>query len=116
MGKKSIAIDLKRQEGRELLFDHHRVCWGQYRTVSDLIAHDERVSMTNPICETLSTPWAGTHRTAEYERFSTQPEPLRGQHTHEIIAEILGMNATQLGRIHDAGIVVSASGDPAISS
>jgi 2-methylfumaryl-CoA isomerase len=48
----------------ERVFNLNKVCWGRYRTVSDLIANDPRVSLTNPVFERVDTPGIGEHLTA----------------------------------------------------
>ena len=44
------------------------------------------------------------------------PAPLLGQHTEEVLAELLGIDAAQYGRLNDKGVVrasVSPSPSPA---
>jgi len=48
----------------ERVFESHKVCWGLYRTLSDLLANDPRVSLANPVFEQLTTPGVGSHRAA----------------------------------------------------
>jgi 2-methylfumaryl-CoA isomerase len=100
-------------------FDRNRVCWGQYRTTTDLLAHDPRVATTNPVWERIDTAGIGPHRAAgtpvraEGEaRSATSPAPLLGQHTDEILLQVLGLDSGAVGRLHDAGIVAGADSDP----
>ena len=39
------------------------------------------------------------------ERLEVRPAPLLGEHTEEILAGVLGLSATEIGRLHDAGTV-----------
>jgi 2-methylfumaryl-CoA isomerase len=42
------------------------------------------------------------------ERESVRPAPLLGQHTDEILAELLGLSSAEIGQLHDGGIVAGA--------
>ena len=48
----------------EATFNRHRVCWGQYRTTTDLLANDARVNLANPIWERIETAGVGVQRAA----------------------------------------------------
>ncbi len=106
----------------EALFNQHRVCWGQYRTTTDLLANDHRVSLTNPIWERIETIGVGSHHAAgtpiraqgESRRAMT-PAPLLGQHTDEVLLDVLGLDSGAVGRLHDAGIVAGAERDPTVA-
>ena len=37
-------------------------------------------------------------------RQPTRPAPRLGEHTDEILSEILGLSAVEIGRLHDNGI------------
>ena len=101
--------------------DQHRVCWGQYRTVKELLDHDARVSLANPLFETIDTPGIGRHIAAGamaqavgVARQPTSPAPLVGTHTDEILAEVLGLSGAAIGRLHDAGVVAGPEADPTV--
>jgi len=97
------------------VFDAHRVCWGLYRSVRDLLANDPRVSEASEVFESIETAGVGRHRaagtpvrSAGEARGATRPAPLLGQHTDEVLHEVLGLDASAVGRLHDAGIVAGA--------
>lgn len=99
-------------------FDSKGVCWGRYQTFSELVRHDPRVSLGNEIFELLDTPGIGQHRAAgtpirikDLDRRPTIPAPLIGAHTDEILADLLGLTATQIGELHDAGVVSGPEGE-----
>ena len=103
----------------ERLFALHKVCWGRYRTVSDLVANDERVSVANPVFEQIQTAGVGPHRAAGTalrlvgaERTATVAAPWLGQHTDEILSGVLGLDSGAIGRLMDAGIVAGPQRDP----
>jgi 2-methylfumaryl-CoA isomerase len=100
-------------------FDANRVCWGQYRTPRDLIAHDPRLSEDNPIWEYMETQGVGPHlaagaavRSLGEVRRPISPAPLIGRHTDEILHEVLGLGSGEIGRLHDQGLVAGPDKDP----
>ncbi|WP_454693424.1 CoA transferase [Achromobacter aegrifaciens] len=105
----------------ESAFKQHRVCWGLYRNVRDLIANDPRVSLTNPVFERMNTQGIGTHlaagtpvRAMHESRGATVAAPLLGQHTDEVLSEVLGIGASAIGRLHDQNIVAGPERDPTV--
>ena len=103
----------------ERVFNLNKVCWGRYRTVSDLIANDPRVSLTNPVFERVDTPGIGEHLTAGatvsivgVKREPVHPAPWLGQHTEEVLAQVLGLGSGEIGGLFDAGIVAGPDRDP----
>ncbi|KVQ63023.1 CoA transferase [Burkholderia territorii] len=103
----------------EQTFEQHRVCWGLYRGVRDLLEHDSRVGDGNPIYERIQTQGVGTHlaagtpvRLADGPRGTTAAAPMLGQHTDEILSDVLGLDSAAIGRLHDKHIVAGADRDP----
>ncbi|NKE68473.1 2-methylfumaryl-CoA isomerase [Ramlibacter sp. RBP-2] len=99
----------------------HKVCWGRYNTVTELVAADARVSQANPVFERIATPGIGTHlaagatvRAANLPRQPTPPAPLLGTHTDEVLHEVLGLASGAVGRLHDAGVVAGPERDPSV--
>jgi 2-methylfumaryl-CoA isomerase len=93
-------------------FDEHGVCWGPYQTFTQLLEDDWRVSEKNPVFGDVDQPGIGTLRTpASPLRFPTDPPvaplraPLLGTHTDEVLADVLGLSETEIGRLHDDGLV-----------
>ena len=100
-------------------FDPAGVCWGQYRTLKELVAQDPRVSLANPVFEVLDTPGVGPHlaagaalRIGAAQREPIAAAPLLGQHTDQVLTEVLGLGEAEIGRLHDDGIVAGADRDP----
>jgi 2-methylfumaryl-CoA isomerase len=93
------------------------VCSGAYQTFGQLLAEDPRAAAGGGLFADVDQPGAGRIRApASPLRFSgvAQPPPLPaprlGQHTDEILATVLGLSGTEIGRLHDAGVVATASG------
>jgi 2-methylfumaryl-CoA isomerase len=92
------------------------VCWGKYQTVSELVHSDSDCSTDNPLFEQIEQPGIGEYLMphnplgfAAVDRQSVRPAPRLGQHTDEILTEVLGLDSGQIGRYHDAGIIAGAS-------
>ncbi|HET7097126.1 MAG TPA: CoA transferase [Casimicrobiaceae bacterium] len=102
-------------------FDANRVCWGPYRTTRDLLRHDARVGPSNPVWERIETAGIGAHlaagtpvRAPGEERSASTPAPLLGQHTDEVLHDVLGLDSPAIGRLHDAGVVAGPERDPTL--
>lgn len=96
-------------------FDAHGVCWGPYQTFRQLATEDPRCSPANPLFHQLRQPGIGdvlvpgspiSNQFAE--RSVPLAAPLLGQHTDEVLADVLGLSDTEIGHLHDRGVVASA--------
>lgn len=94
------------------VFDEHRVTWGPYRTVREAIASDPDCSADNPLFSLMEQPGIGRYLTpgtplefSDVPRESPQPAPALGQHTDEILLELLHLSEAEVGRLHDEGVV-----------
>jgi 2-methylfumaryl-CoA isomerase len=90
------------------------VSWGPYQTFRQLVAEDPRVSTANPLFEQVEQPGLGAYlmpgsplHFAAVARVPVRRAPLLGEHTEEILAGVLGLSATEIGRLHDDGVVAS---------
>jgi len=97
------------------------VSWGPYQTFRQLVTEDPRCSAANPMFEEVEHPGVGSYlmpgSPLDFSRTPRGPvrrAPLLGEHTEEILAEVLGLSAGEIGRLHDAGVVAS-TGAPAAS-
>ncbi len=104
------------------VFDANRVCWGLYRTTRQLLRHGEAIGGANPVWERIDTPGVGSHlaagaslRALSEERVAGRPAPLIGQHTDEILHEVLALDSPAIGSLHDAGVVAGVDRDPSIA-
>ena len=101
------------------VFDRHGVCWGPYRTVREALKKDPRISETNPVFARIDTPGVGSHlaagtpiRIADALRGPIEPAPMLGQHTDQILLDVLRLDSAAVGKLHDAGIVAGPECDP----
>jgi 2-methylfumaryl-CoA isomerase len=107
------ARDLR--EIREL-FAGTGVSWGPYQTFRQLVTEDPRCSTANPLFEEIEHPGVGSYLMpgsplwfTEVERAPVRRAPVLGEHTDEVLADVLGLSATEIGRLRDAGVVAGPS-------
>ncbi|HET9771961.1 MAG TPA: CoA transferase, partial [Acidimicrobiia bacterium] len=94
------------------IFDAHDVCWGPYQSFTELVEGDPRCSPDNPMFDLVEQPGIGTYLMpgsplafGACDRVPVSPAPGLGQHTDEILSEILGLSDAAIGRLHDDGVV-----------
>ncbi|HCU90688.1 MAG TPA: 2-methylfumaryl-CoA isomerase [Gammaproteobacteria bacterium] len=92
--------------------DENGCCWGVYQTIQELVEEDIDVSEDNPIFSMVQQPNIGTYLVpgqpmsfSAVERGPATPAPHLGQHTNEILADLLGLSDSEIGKLHDQGIV-----------
>lgn len=96
--------------------DAHRVTWGPYRSVAQALAQDPDLSTAHPMFSLIHQPGIGTYLAPAsplefglLPRLPAAPAPLLGQHTDEILLDVLGLPAHEVGALHDAGIVAGGT-------
>ncbi len=96
--------------------DEAGVCWGPYQSIEEFVSNDEDCSEANPLFDRIEQPGIGSYlvpsqamQFAGLETEPPKPAPLLGQHTDEILAEILGLDSGQIARLHDDEVVAGAS-------
>jgi 2-methylfumaryl-CoA isomerase len=106
------ALSARRFDSLPDLLDHHGVCWGEYHTVKQALNCDLRLSSANPMFEPITHPSGETYLAAGFpgivageSRVPLRPAPRLGADTDQILSEQLGLGASEIGRLHDAGIV-----------
>ena len=94
------------------IFDAHNVCWGPYQTFDQMVADDPRASTANPLFAEIDQPGIGTylapgspHKFGAFAREHPRA-PVLGEHTDEILSGELGLSDGEIGKLHDAGVVV----------
>ena len=88
------------------------VCWGPYRTFSQMLKEDPRVSTANPMFSELEQPGIGSYLVPgspiDFGAFTREPPrraPILGENTDEILSQDLGLSDSEIGRLRDAGVV-----------
>ncbi len=91
------------------------VCWGPYQTLQQLVQNDPEASTENPLFSMVDQPGIGSLLTPSQPlNFGAvaaeppTPAPKLGQHTEEILAEVLKLSASEIGSLHDRGVVASS--------
>jgi len=94
------------------IFDAHDVCWGRYQTFRELVDEDPRCSTANPMFEEVEQPGIGTYLVpgspldfGKVDRLSPRRAPLLGEHTDEVLSELLGLGDGEIGRLYEQGVV-----------
>jgi 2-methylfumaryl-CoA isomerase len=97
------------------LFDEQGVCWSKYNTVSEMVEEHPHRPAINPIFNEIDQPGIGPYLAASapwdftaYEPLPARPAPKLGQHTDEVLADVVGLDSAQIGQLHDKGIVAGA--------
>ncbi|MFI5015455.1 MAG: CoA transferase [Hyphomicrobiales bacterium] len=98
-------------------FDKHGVCFGDYRTLKQALAEDARFSERNPLLTQVSHPSGYRYLTPgsaasipSNERLAAARAPRLGEHTDEVLAQLLGLPDHEIGALHDRGLI---AGPPA---
>jgi 2-methylfumaryl-CoA isomerase len=96
----------------EAAFKGTGVCWGPYRSIAQMLSEDARVSTANPMFERVHQPGIGATLTpgspiasSALSRQPVKPAPRLGQHTDEVLADVLGLDSGAIAALHDKGIV-----------
>ena len=89
-------------------------CYGPYQTMYEA-AHDPALVSDNPIFGSAANPSgfeypaAGAFATLpQLDRMAPRAAPLLGQHSDEILSQLLGLDSGAIGALHDRGTVSQA--------
>jgi 2-methylfumaryl-CoA isomerase len=93
-------------------FNGTGVSWGPYQTFRQLVDEDPRCSTANPMFEAVEHPGVGSYlmpgSPLDFTRGGRLPvkrAPRLGEHTEEVLAEVLGLSQSEIGHLYDAGTV-----------
>ncbi|HYZ48697.1 MAG TPA: CoA transferase [Sphingomonas sp.] len=90
----------------------HRVCWGPYQNFDQLVTEDPRCSVDSELFARVHHPGIGSTLTprspidfSACEPVPPQAGPLLGQHTDEVLHQVLGLDSASIAALHDRKIV-----------
>jgi 2-methylfumaryl-CoA isomerase len=98
------------------LFDAAGLTWSVFRSFGEAVRADPDLSTDNPIFAAVHQPGVGVLPVpglpigfSDLERMAPAPAPVLGQHTEEILGDLLGLASGQIGRLMDAGVVAQGA-------
>ena len=93
------------------------VLWGPFQDFVELVRDDPRCSPENPLFAEVEQPGIGRYPMpglpldfSASPRQPTRPAPRLGEHTEEVLSEVLALSAVEIARLYDSGI--AAGPDP----
>jgi 2-methylfumaryl-CoA isomerase len=93
-------------------FEGTAVCWGPYQTFRQMVDDDPRCSPANPLFAWIDQPGIGRYLVpgspldfSRSERWTPRRAPVLGEHTDEVLSEVLGLSDGQIGRLRDKHVV-----------
>ncbi|WP_439595655.1 CoA transferase [Falsiroseomonas sp.] len=86
------------------------VLWGPYQDFGQLVREDARCSTANPMFSRISQQGVGEILAPAVplgfaERAPAAPAPRLGEDTDRVLAEVLGLTTSAIGKLHDAGTI-----------
>jgi len=98
----------------EAAFAAENVCWSRYQTVKDMLLNDPACSEENPLfvrrqqagIGEILMPGSPLEFTG-LDRESSAGAPDLGQHTDQVLSELLNLSPDEIGRLHDQKLVSS---------
>jgi len=94
------------------LFDAAGLTWAPFRSFAGAVRRDPDLSCDNPMMASINQPGIGTLTVPGHPvtysaspRKAPAPAPRLGQHSEEILADVLGLGSGQIGALMDAGVV-----------
>lgn len=93
-------------------FETNAVCWSQYRTLHAALRENPHLSTQRDLFTALDHPsghrYPAPGAMASFGGVARQPverAPRLGEHTDEVLADVLSLSSARVGELHDAGIV-----------
>ena len=94
------------------ILDDNGVLWGPYQTFDHLVKHDQRCSERNPLIQIISQEGIGKYPAAglplrfqALEEQPVKPAPSLGEHTNEVISDMLRLPDHAIDDLHNRGII-----------
>ena len=93
-------------------FDQSGVTWSVFRSFKQVVAEDPDCSTQNPLFAQVEQPGIGSYLVpgsplefGEFERLPPRRASILGEHTDEILMDILGLSDAEISQLHDKKIV-----------
>jgi len=93
-------------------FANTGVSWGPYQTFRQLVDEDPRASTANPMFQVIEHPGVGRYLAprspldfAQLGRIPIRRAPLLGEHTEEVLIELLGLKHSEVGRLREQRVI-----------
>jgi 2-methylfumaryl-CoA isomerase len=87
------------------------VLWGPFQDFVELVREDPRASPANPLFAEVEQPGIGRYPMpglpldfGAAAREPTRPAPRLGEHTDQVLSQVLGLTDGEIALLHDAGI------------
>jgi len=94
-------------------FDGTGVCWGPYQTFRQMVEADSRCSTQNPLFSLVEQPGIGSYlvpgsplQFSADARIAPARAPQLGEHTDQVLSEVLGLSDGQIGKLREQKVVV----------
>ena len=111
-----VVFAARRLEDLGALFDANGVCWSEYQTLQQAVSGDRDLFVDNPIFSPVTQPSGlrypapgASLRIPGEPRAAVDPAPRLGEHTDEILAELLGLSSGEIGQLHEQGVVAGSA-------
>jgi 2-methylfumaryl-CoA isomerase len=106
------AIAARTLTALQEVFEANAVCWSQYRTLHAALHENPHFSTQRDLFTALDHPsgyrYPAPGAMACFGGAARQPverAPRLGEHTDEVLANVLSLSSARIGELHDAGIV-----------
>jgi len=94
------------------LFDGAGLTWSVFRSFAEAVQQDPDLSEDNPMMRVIHQPGVGSLPVpgspvsfSDLARMGPAPAPVLGEHTEEILGDVLGLGSGQIGKLMDQGVV-----------
>ena len=96
------------------VFDAMKLTWAPFRTIKEAVAQDSDLGADNPMFSVLDQPGLGRFPVpgsplsfSQSAREAPRAAPVLGQHTEEVLGDVVGLTNGEIARLFDKGIVQS---------
>jgi 2-methylfumaryl-CoA isomerase len=106
------AIGRRTSDDLASAFNSNGVCWSRYRTLKEALAEDETLWIEHGLVQEVQHPSGHRYATpgapgifGNHARRTAPSAPRLGEHTDEVLANVLGLSGFKIGQLHDRGLI-----------